>query len=85
VALATLELIGAVATERPVLILADDVHWLDAASRDVLGFVARRIESEAVVVLAALRDGYDGAIGALDSALPTSGHSGRCALPSCGA
>ncbi|MBE1470282.1 DNA-binding CsgD family transcriptional regulator [Kibdelosporangium phytohabitans] len=41
--------------ERPVLVVAEDVHWLDRASVDVLAFVARRVEAEPVVVIATLR------------------------------
>ncbi|WP_194819951.1 AAA family ATPase [Nocardia sp. XZ_19_385] len=44
-------------TERPLLIVAEDVHWLDAASTDVLAFVARRIDGEPIALLATLREG----------------------------
>lgn len=57
VALASLELLCLAAAERPILVLADDVNHLDAASRDVLGFVGRRVENDPIVVLAASRDG----------------------------
>ncbi len=39
----------------PVLCLIDDAHWLDSASRDALGFAARRIESEPIAMLFAQR------------------------------
>ena len=68
IAMAALDLITEVATEAPVLILVEDAHWLDRPTAEVLGFVARRIESDAVVLLAAERDGYPG--GLLDSGLP---------------
>ncbi|WP_439656680.1 LuxR C-terminal-related transcriptional regulator [Lentzea sp. HUAS TT2] len=48
VGLAALELLSAA---RPV-VLVDDAHWLDRASLDVLGFVARRLRSAALVVTA---------------------------------
>src|SRR3954447_15500923 len=42
VALAALSLLSEVAAERPLLCLVDDAQWLDAASGQVLGVVARR-------------------------------------------
>ncbi|MFE3451254.1 ATP-binding protein [Nonomuraea sp. NPDC059194] len=60
VGLAVLTLLAELAAEaaaRPLLVVAEDVHWLDRASADVLAFVARRIESEPIVVIATLREG----------------------------
>jgi DNA-binding CsgD family transcriptional regulator len=59
VALATLGLLTAEASRQSLLITVDDVQWLDAASRDVLAFVARRLDGEAIVLLAASRDEDD--------------------------
>ena len=56
IALAALELIGDAAADAPVLLAVEDAHWLDAATADVLAFVARRLESEPVALLATLRD-----------------------------
>ena len=58
VALAALNLLGELATTSPVLLIADDAHWLDAPTADVLGFVARRLESDPIVLIAAVRDGH---------------------------
>ncbi|RVX45816.1 regulatory LuxR family protein [Nonomuraea polychroma] len=55
--LATLTLLADAAAVRPLLVVAEDVHWLDRASADVLAFVARRIESEPIVMVATLREG----------------------------
>jgi hypothetical protein len=55
-ALATLGLLTAEASRQPLLITVDDVQWLAAASRDVLAFVARRLDGEAIVLLTAGRD-----------------------------
>jgi DNA-binding CsgD family transcriptional regulator/tetratricopeptide (TPR) repeat protein len=55
VGLAVLELLGAVGDTRPVLLLADDVQWFDTASVEVLAFLARRLNSERVGLVAATR------------------------------
>ncbi len=65
VALATLELLSARAAERPLLVVVDDLPRLDPASRDVIAFVGRRVESDPIVVLVALRDGYENEVGEL--------------------
>ncbi|MCP2183808.1 helix-turn-helix transcriptional regulator [Prauserella alba] len=53
---AVLELLGTLARSRPVLVLADDAHWFDAASADALSFAARRLGGERVGVLLAVRE-----------------------------
>jgi len=50
-----LSLLAAAAEEQPYLVVADDVHWLDDASRDALIFTARRLGAEGVVLLCAAR------------------------------
>ncbi|EOD67610.1 AAA family ATPase, partial [Amycolatopsis vancoresmycina] len=60
VGLATLTLLAEAAAAKPLLLVAEDVHWLDRASADVLAFVARRIETEPIVLVATLRDGSEG-------------------------
>ncbi|GLY34315.1 hypothetical protein Amsp01_003390 [Amycolatopsis sp. NBRC 101858] len=57
VGLAALTLLAEEAAAKPLLLVAEDVHWLDRASADVLAFVARRIETEPIVLVATLRDG----------------------------
>jgi DNA-binding CsgD family transcriptional regulator len=56
IALAALSLLAEVAAERPLLCLVEDAHWLDGASAQVLGFVARRLQAEAVAIVFALRE-----------------------------
>jgi DNA-binding CsgD family transcriptional regulator/tetratricopeptide (TPR) repeat protein len=56
VALAALSLLSDVAEERPLLCLVDDAQWLDSASAQVLGFVARRLLAESVAIVFAVRE-----------------------------
>jgi len=59
VALATLNLLDDVAAERPIVLVADDVQWLDDPTASVLTFIARRLESTRILLLVGLRDGFD--------------------------
>ena len=59
VALATLGLLAHFAGERPLLSFVDDAQWLDGASGQVLGFVARRLLAESVAIVFAVREGSD--------------------------
>jgi len=45
------------------LVVVEDAHWLDRPTADALAFVARRIESDPIVLLAAFRDGYRSVLG----------------------
>jgi DNA-binding CsgD family transcriptional regulator len=56
IALATLELLGEAAARSPLLVVAEDAHWLDHPTSDVLAFVARRVNLEPIVLLFAVRD-----------------------------
>ncbi|HEY0107808.1 MAG TPA: AAA family ATPase [Rhizomicrobium sp.] len=59
VGLATLTLLTESAARKPILILADDVQWLDQPSRDVLAFISRRLSSDPIVLLMAIRHGSE--------------------------
>lgn len=56
VGLATLTLLSDLATERPLLCLVDDGHWVDTASADALRFAGRRLEHDPVGLLVAARE-----------------------------
>ncbi|MET8382685.1 AAA family ATPase [Streptosporangium canum] len=56
VSAAVLTLLAAVAADRPLLVMVDDVQWLDRASASALLFAARRLADEPVAMLLAVRD-----------------------------
>ena len=57
VGLATLTLFAEVAEQQPLIALVDDAQWLDRASAQLLGFVARRLLAERVALVCAARTG----------------------------
>jgi DNA-binding CsgD family transcriptional regulator len=68
IAMAVLDLLGEVATDAPLLVLAEDAQWLDRPTTEVLAFVARRLQSDPIVLLAAVREGYPSPL--VDAGLP---------------
>ena len=54
--LAVLNLLPGVAGEQPLICLIDDEQWLDQASAQVLGFVARRLAADPVGLVFAARE-----------------------------
>ncbi|WP_432838066.1 AAA family ATPase [Dactylosporangium sp. CA-092794] len=56
VGLATLALLGEAAAGSGVLCVIDDAQWLDRVSCDTLGFVARRLRSDGLGMVFAVRD-----------------------------
>ncbi|MER5179423.1 AAA family ATPase [Streptomyces sp. NPDC002896] len=57
--LAVLSVLRALAARGPVLLVADDLQWLDAASAELLGFAARRLGGMPVRMLCAARTGTE--------------------------
>ncbi|MEZ3179059.1 AAA family ATPase [Streptomyces pimonensis] len=53
--LAVLSTLRALAAEGPVLVVADDLQWLDSASAELLGFAARRLGDSPVRMVCAVR------------------------------
>ena len=58
VALAAYRLVSEAADSSPLILIADDAQWLDHSTLDVLTFIARRLESEPVALIAAVREGF---------------------------
>ncbi|MDX3451219.1 AAA family ATPase [Streptomyces sp. ME02-8801-2C] len=58
--LAVLSALRALAAKGPVLVVADDLQWLDTASTELLGFAARRLGDDPVrMVFAGRTDGQE--------------------------
>ena len=59
VAVGVLSLLSDSAEVQPLVCLVDDAQWIDRASSQVLGFVARRLAAESVVLIFAVRASVD--------------------------
>ena len=69
VALAAYRLVCDAAEESPLVIFADDAHWLDRSTSGVLTFIARRLENERIALVVSVRTGF--ATPLSDTGLPT--------------
>ena len=56
IGVAVLGLVSEVAGDQPLVCLVDDAQWLDRASAQILGFVARRLAADPVALVFAARD-----------------------------
>ena len=59
VGVAVLGLLAELTEERPAICVVDDAQWLDMASAQILGFVARRLLGESVALVLAVREPGD--------------------------
>ncbi|MEU6205554.1 AAA family ATPase [Micromonospora musae] len=59
VGLGVLGLLADFAGERPLVCVIDDAQWLDQASAKILGFVARRLRTESLIMIFAVRGDLD--------------------------
>jgi hypothetical protein len=71
VGLAVLDVLRAAAARTQLLVALDDAQWCDAASAAALAFAARRLRSEPVVFVLAVRTGVpDSSAAEVESAFP---------------
>ena len=81
VGLAALTLVAQAADQQPLACIIDDAQWLDGASAQLFGFVARRLLAERVALVCAARAGIgDGVLAGLP-ALEIGGLSAGDARP----
>jgi tetratricopeptide (TPR) repeat protein len=80
VGLAVLSLFFEATQEQPLLVVVDDALWLDQASAQALGFVARRLLTERIVLLLATRQIDDVFIGLPELPVAPLGHRDARAL-----
>lgn len=59
VCLGALSVLGAAARREPLLVLVDDLQWVDPESRRLFAYVGRRLDRERMALVMALRDEPD--------------------------
>src|SRR5689334_23117413 len=59
VGLAALNLIVDIAGDKPIVLVADDVQWLDSATSSVLTFMGRRLESTQTLLVVGVRESFE--------------------------
>ncbi|MFI0773650.1 ATP-binding protein [Streptomyces sp. NPDC021212] len=68
---ALLALLSELAQRSPLLVVVDDLQWIDTGSLETLAFAARRIDDEPLAVVAGTRDTTGAAAPAAFSGFPT--------------
>ncbi|GAA2510587.1 LuxR family transcriptional regulator [Winogradskya humida] len=58
---ATVGILAAAAEVTPLLVVIDDLQWLDASSREAVFFAGRRLQADGIALLLATRDPADAA------------------------
>ena len=76
---ATLSLLAAKAEAGPLVVLVDDVHWLDGSSADAILFAVRRLLADPIAVVLSAREGEPSLLDGAD--LPTLRLEGLAAEP----
>jgi DNA-binding CsgD family transcriptional regulator len=59
IALAALNLLADAAARTPVLMVVDDVQWLDRPTQETLVFIARRISADPITLIGSVRSGHE--------------------------
>ena len=59
IALASRDLLVQAAERDPVVVVVDDLPWIDAPTRRTLAYIARRLQFERVAIMSARRAGTD--------------------------
>ena len=80
IATAAVAMLRRLASAGPVLLIIDDLHWLDHASARVLAFVLRRLPPAPVSLLASVRTGWAGGRPALATDAIATGQLDRLPL-----
>ena len=59
IALATRDLLVDAAEDAPIVVIVDDLHWVDLPTRRTLSYIARRLQFERLAIVSTRRSGAD--------------------------